>query len=1074
LTKLEAFRPPIATQPLFEITVTQRAFTGGDSKLSFEASSDAARGEVIGLLYSFCRSHEKTSPVLVGLRRAEMGMYAEVLEEDEEDDLFQEEDSSSALAGEDSASKMMTPRNTTLENQFANTPLTDEGVVGDGGAADARNNNINFTGGDKNPSTFNNSASIVHGRGEGGQQQKQQRVNGGLSAVEAEMDAAWSARQDTQLASLLDAIAGGGTSLNDVRSRLTAELAALEGANVHELLESAAAAGNIQLEIGSTLEMVDDIEETLGMLDAKLRHMREDMAAIEDWNNRLETHSRSNVRLLATLEGVASALMLEPTTEVALKSLEWDQQSSTNVSSSNTDALDQAIVAAWDLHRHLLLASAETPAAAASAAVAFTSSNALSSLKSSTTMMARGGTGTNMLNTSASGGAALRIPLFISPRLQSMNAVATRKRSMQELAKDFLHRATDLLEREYSHIADALVKVVAALPAGERLRIPVHTTIHTRASQLKSLLEVVVAMRPGAAAPLQNYYCKSVNTLLRKEIGGAIKDLLKQCGSSSGSSSGGGGTAGASGVEPDFGLKSTDSIKTLERICSTAPARTSSEPVVAGGKGGYHRRRSSLTGTDTSQLFTKPLEECFEILVATFFPLLVTEVEKCIELVCLGGQEEQPARNALVSLLSGIPEAILSFLDTLRPPKVIPCLAMLATTLHWQSKLSSKTSSAAASAAVCEILKQCERKLRSIWDTYITDSVASIQNYDGKSSMGGYSSVHVLPFIINLEAVASRIEGIVTEWTQRDASSSNRSRSPSPTKEPSTINAITAAARGKGGSKVENSAAAAGAPALKPSPFEALDCSLSNQSSTDGGDNGGSTSGGNGSSLEKQGSFLQRGGSSMLTIAPAAAVRVLADTLYHRVLDTMLVSVESHAAHDAKHAPRIKLENYSFLRLSLQGVPLAQAPVLQKRCSEAGTLRNAALAECVEQQTEILKLDKLVNLAGQLAELCASSMSPAEVGNRIQWTSADARQAVAAAASGLDKRFATARQKLHKHLGNSSPYLIDVVWERTAVRCGQAWEDLEQRLPAVFPGAGLVPTSEGLKTAFNAAKVASP
>ncbi|KAL4533847.1 hypothetical protein Ndes2437B_g03168 [Nannochloris sp. 'desiccata'] len=1019
LTKLEAFRPPTATQPLLEITVMQRAFTGGDSKLSFEASSDASRGEIIGLLYSFCKSHEERSPLVVGLQRAEMGMYADVLEDDEYDDA-DEEYGKGNIIGEDSSSQMIiTPRNT-LESTYTNTtPIATNSAAAGSPGADV------VGGGDRRPTRKVVFGGIHDGDGFNNVSGVQQRNSTSLSVVEAEMNAAWSARQDTQLASLLDAVAGGGTSLNDVRSRLTAELAALQGANVHELLESAAAAGSIEHEIGSTLEFVDDLEETLGMLDAKLRHMREDMAAIEDWNNKLETHSRSNVRLLATLESVASALVLEQGTEAALQAPEWDQQvlPSSHSTSSTSSAvekhikqgsytpLEQAISAAWDLHKHLLIVSAETPAATASAAAAFNNNapSFSSFLSKSSNPMVMSGSVSNNPSRSASAAAASRLPFFISPRLQSMSAVLTRKRYMQDLAKNFLHRATDLLKREYSHIADGLVKLVAALPAGDRLRIPVHTQLHTRAAELKSLMEVVVAMRPGAAAPLQSCYCNT-------------------------------------------------------------PARTASEPAVVGGRGGHHRRRSSLTGggADGKEVvsFARPLEDCFESLVSTFFPVLTTEVEKCLELVCLCQEEKQrdpsTARNEAIStLLSGIAEAILSFLDTLRAPKVLPCLAMIATTLHWQAKLAGVS----ASAAVCDILKQCERKLRSIWDAYVADSVTAIQHYDGKSGMGGYSSVHVLPFVINLEAVASRIEKIVTDWIQRDLSSSNsRSRSPSPHKEP------TLSQKNKGNkdsnaqlASVENPVAAPAA--LKPSPFEAMD-----QNSTSVA---GIAAPSNQSSSSSQHISLSRGG-SMVAITPAAAVRALADSLYNQVLDAMLASVESHAAHDVKHAPRIKLENYSFLRLSLQGLPLSQAPVLQKKCSEAATLRNTALAACVEQQLEILKLDKLVHLAGQLAEFGASGISPSEAGARLQWTSADARQAVSAAASGLDKRFSTARQKLHKHLGASSPYLIDVVWERTGVRCGQAWEDLEQRLPAVFPGVGVVPTSEGLTTAFNAAKVASP
>lgn len=316
VTKLEAFKPPIATQPLLEITVMQRAFTGGDSKLSFEASSDAARGEIIGLLYTFCKSHEKRSPLLLGLKRAEMGMYADVLEDNESDE--DDEEGRSTVVGEDSQSSqmMVTPRNTMESGGYTGigaSPMSTDATPLDDGFAHTKNN----LGGvlDNKMSTRGVEFGATTASGQ------HQRTSISLSAAEAEMDAVWSARQDIQIASLLEAVAGGGTSLNDVRSRLAAELSALEGANVHELLESAAAAGEIEQEIGSTLEFVDDLEETLGMLDAKLRHMREDMAAIEEWNNRLETHSRSNVRLLATLESVEQALMLHPATEADRKSV---------------------------------------------------------------------------------------------------------------------------------------------------------------------------------------------------------------------------------------------------------------------------------------------------------------------------------------------------------------------------------------------------------------------------------------------------------------------------------------------------------------------------------------------------------------------------------------------------------------------------------------------------------------------------------------------------------------------------------------------------------------------------------
>ena len=46
----------------------------------------------------------------------------------------------------------------------------------------------------------------------------------------------------------------------------------------------------------------EDLDENLVVLDAKLRHMREDISAIESSNNTLELQARNNNSLLATLK----------------------------------------------------------------------------------------------------------------------------------------------------------------------------------------------------------------------------------------------------------------------------------------------------------------------------------------------------------------------------------------------------------------------------------------------------------------------------------------------------------------------------------------------------------------------------------------------------------------------------------------------------------------------------------------------------------------------------------------------------------------------------------------------------
>jgi len=247
ITKLEAFND--VGVPLLEVTMSQRGFTGGESKLAFQASSQEARTELLGVLYSFCRSHEKRTPVLVGLRRGDLGEYADL-------DGDEDEEESSALDADD---------------------VESGSPAGPSPAAGAKRGSSR---GD-DPATPDPRSSLER-KLNAAMAQGRDGSSGGLVVVDSDAASSWADRQDAQLGSLLDAVAGGNASLEVVRSRLEAELAALDDANVHELLESDAAAGQVLEGVSATLGCVDDLEETLGMFDAKLRHMREDMSGEND------------------------------------------------------------------------------------------------------------------------------------------------------------------------------------------------------------------------------------------------------------------------------------------------------------------------------------------------------------------------------------------------------------------------------------------------------------------------------------------------------------------------------------------------------------------------------------------------------------------------------------------------------------------------------------------------------------------------------------------------------------------------------------------------------------------------
>ena len=55
---------------------------------------------------------------------------------------------------------------------------------------------------------------------------------------------------------------------------------------MHAILESGPLVHKVQVRLNDSIGLIDDLDETLAIFDLKLRHMREDIAAIEARNNR--------------------------------------------------------------------------------------------------------------------------------------------------------------------------------------------------------------------------------------------------------------------------------------------------------------------------------------------------------------------------------------------------------------------------------------------------------------------------------------------------------------------------------------------------------------------------------------------------------------------------------------------------------------------------------------------------------------------------------------------------------------------------------------------------------------------
>lgn len=89
-----------------------------------------------------------------------------------------------------------------------------------------------------------------------------------------------SADEEAGMAALLGSYTLGIGQAEAFSERLRRELAALEAANVHAILESEPLVDAVLAALDEAAGRADDMDETLAVFNAKLRHMREDIEAV--------------------------------------------------------------------------------------------------------------------------------------------------------------------------------------------------------------------------------------------------------------------------------------------------------------------------------------------------------------------------------------------------------------------------------------------------------------------------------------------------------------------------------------------------------------------------------------------------------------------------------------------------------------------------------------------------------------------------------------------------------------------------------------------------------------------------
>lgn len=192
---------------------------------------------------------------------------------------------------------------------------------------------------------------------------------------------------------------------------------------------------------------------------------------------------------------------------------------------------------------------------------------------------------------------------------------------------------------------------------------------------------------------------------------------------------------------------------------------------------------------------------------------------------------------------------------------------------------------------------------------------------------------------------------------------------------------------------------------------------------------------------------------------------------YESWLGAMGTSVEALGASDAKHGARLRLENHAFLQLALQSLPLDRSPALRSFAAQAAAQLDRALGAYVEQQVEQLKLARVLEFSRRLDEL-VQSVGPADVHLQPQFQPAEARQLLAAAGSGLDKRLVQEHQRILKHLAATSPHLVERVWQQLEAVVLGGWARMERQVALCYRGLELRPLAEELRRMFRAAAAA--
>ncbi|CAL8460642.1 g172 [Coccomyxa elongata] len=894
-----------------------------------------------------------------------------------------------------------------------------------------------------------------------------------------------SAKEERDLAALLDLFALGVGDVEEFQDRLQAELTALEAANVHAVLEGGPMVASVLQRAGEAANSVDDLAESLAIFDLKLRHMREDIAAIEARNNRLERQARHNNALLEALEQLLDRLVLPEQTERVL--------ASNNFTYAMLPSLAEA---GWDVWERL---AALEPA-----------------------------------DSKRAGGV---VAGQLEPGLAGMTAVVEQRNRLQMLSRIWVERAARFVTDELTRLAEGASAHTSSAHNAARLQTPDHSRFHERAEALAPLLQVVQAMRPSALPPLADRYCTAINALLRRELHAYTSELRRLT------------TArmAAAPTEPDIlkGYKKDggDARQALHRLASSNYDGQSQSVGELMPHSALQRCLDMwvpalINECDFAAAFLllyRPVEEAHAVPGAN-------AEEEGLD----GGRHEEEMEGEEVappvfltaegvrqlgSLMDGIEHDFLGMVDLVAKQHQLLSIPMMAEVLGWRQRVAAEP----VAEPLAHILDVCSERLLANLERYVHDSVLAISRYDGRGAMSLQDSVksqHILPFFPNFVLLANRLESLLAgtqghssvgggdsaghDAAQRVASGSASTESMARL-EHLRNNSYTGRSAGwdnrsgrhgsagadRGGdlddidyvseeaddeADLSADELASGSDGIRPSyrdgrqvPTESLVRRLEMAESLGAPSSGRAWSdraGSRGGSPSKSPTRNPGALTPSLALPPASlgdggipdrmpsadeltSVRQVVDATYAVLVRAMFAQLERTAVPDVKHGDRLRLENYTLFETELR--PLASRnPVLAFFVAAAGAAKESALLIYVQQQLEYAKLWKLFEFS-QRVDVLLEAVEVEEVAFQAGCQASELRAILTSALASPQRKLAAMHSRIRKHLGTTAPKLAAQVWQRLQTELLRRYVQLEEQMAMCYPSMQLTPSPQELE-----------